>query len=131
MTEQDGLLATLLTFVLEHVLILKANDARFSFKGDLDDEDELLKWLTSEDTLDIPDTIEQINQKMLSKLIENNDFVVVLFSTSTFALIQQSTYNIDSILIESQKTSNGYSVEYNTQNIFVHLNSQGQMPSVR
>lgn len=50
------------------------------FEGDLDDEDELLKWLTSEDTLDIPDTIEQINQKMLSKLIENNDFVVVLFS---------------------------------------------------
>lgn len=51
-----------------------------SFKGDMEDEDELLRWLTSEDTLDIPDTIEQINQKMLSKLIENNDFVAVLFS---------------------------------------------------
>lgn len=48
--------------------------------GDLEDEDSLLKWLTSEDTLDIPDTIEQINQKMLSKLIEKNDFVAVLFS---------------------------------------------------
>ncbi|OQR73882.1 hypothetical protein BIW11_01064 [Tropilaelaps mercedesae] len=50
------------------------------WESDIEDEEELLKWLTSEDTLDIPDTIEQINQKMLSKLIENNDFVAVLFT---------------------------------------------------
>lgn len=47
--------------------------------GELDDEDEVLTWLTDEDTLEIPGRIEEVNTKMLEKILSENDHVVVFF----------------------------------------------------
>lgn len=49
------------------------------YKGDLDDEDEVLSWLTDEETLQIPGKIEEVNTKMLEKILSDNDHVVVFF----------------------------------------------------
>ncbi|XP_076288397.1 hulk isoform X1 [Lasioglossum baleicum] len=49
------------------------------FKGDLEDEDEVLSWITDEDTLEIPGKIEEVNGKMLESILEENDYVVVFF----------------------------------------------------
>ncbi|EEB16861.1 predicted protein [Pediculus humanus corporis] len=49
------------------------------FKGDLRDEDEVLAWLTDEDTLEIPGKIEEVNTKMLDKIIAERPLVVVFF----------------------------------------------------
>ncbi|XP_076227212.1 hulk isoform X2 [Nomia melanderi] len=49
------------------------------FKGDLEDEDEVLSWITDEDTLEIPGKIEEVNAKMLESILEENDYVVVFF----------------------------------------------------
>lgn len=49
------------------------------YKGDLDDEDEVLSWLTDENTLEIPGKIEEVNMKMLEKILADNDHVVVFF----------------------------------------------------
>lgn len=51
----------------------------FSIIGDIEDEDEVLAWLTDEDTLEIPGKIEEVNSKMLEKILEENDHVVVFF----------------------------------------------------
>lgn len=47
--------------------------------GDIEDEDEVLSWLTDEDTLEIPGKIEEVNSRMLDKILEENDHVVVFF----------------------------------------------------
>ncbi|XP_078039522.1 hulk isoform X2 [Augochlora pura] len=49
------------------------------FKGDIEDEDEVLSWITDEDTLEIPGKIEEVNGKMLESILEENDYVVVFF----------------------------------------------------
>ncbi|XP_011332954.1 uncharacterized protein LOC105276699 isoform X2 [Ooceraea biroi] len=49
------------------------------YTGDLDDEDEVLSWLTDEDTLEIPGKIEEVNAKMLENILDENDYVVVFF----------------------------------------------------
>uniref|UniRef100_A0ABD2XLF9 Thioredoxin domain-containing protein n=1 Tax=Trichogramma kaykai TaxID=54128 RepID=A0ABD2XLF9_9HYME len=49
------------------------------FKGDIEDEDEVLSWLTDENTLEIPGKIEEVNGKMLENILEENDYVVVFF----------------------------------------------------
>lgn len=53
------------------------------YTGDLDDEDEVLSWITDEDTLEIPGKIEEVNTRMLENILDENDYVVVFFCTST------------------------------------------------
>jgi len=47
--------------------------------GDIEDEDEVLAWLTDEDTLEIPGRIEEVNTRMLERILEENSHVVVFF----------------------------------------------------
>ncbi|XP_011061895.1 PREDICTED: uncharacterized protein LOC105150473 isoform X2 [Acromyrmex echinatior] len=49
------------------------------YTGDLDDEDEVLSWITDEDTLEIPGKIEEVNTRMLENILDENDYVVVFF----------------------------------------------------
>ncbi|KAH0944656.1 hypothetical protein HN011_000585 [Eciton burchellii] len=49
------------------------------YTGDLDDEDEVLSWITDEDTLEIPGKIEEVNAKMLENILDENDYIVVFF----------------------------------------------------
>lgn len=51
------------------------------YTGNLDDEDEVLSWITDEDTLEIPGKIEEVNAKMLENILDENDYVVVFFCT--------------------------------------------------
>lgn len=50
-----------------------------TFVGDLEDEDEVLSWITDEETLEIPGKIEEVNTRMLEKILSENDNVVVFF----------------------------------------------------
>ncbi|XP_063702540.1 uncharacterized protein LOC134832452 isoform X2 [Culicoides brevitarsis] len=60
-------------------LVLFRNKEVLSYTGDLSDEDEVLAWLTDENTLEIPGKIEEVNTKMLDKILAENDYVVVFF----------------------------------------------------
>ncbi|XP_022120610.1 uncharacterized protein LOC110996995 isoform X2 [Pieris rapae] len=60
-------------------LVFFRNKEPLIFKGDIEDEDEVLAWLTDEDTLEIPGKIEEVNSRMLEKILEENDHVVVFF----------------------------------------------------
>lgn len=53
------------------------------FAGDLQDEQRVLDWLTSQDVFEIKDEIEEVNRKMLDKLLDENEFVSVYFCKST------------------------------------------------
>lgn len=60
-------------------LVLFRNKEPILYKGDIDDEDEVLAWVTDDDTLEIPGKIEEVNVKMLEKMLKENDHVVVFF----------------------------------------------------
>ena len=53
-----------------------------TYEGDLTDEEAILDWLTSQEVFSIGDEIEEVNRKMLEKLLEENDFVAVYFCKS-------------------------------------------------
>merc|ERR1711971_935739 len=55
------------------------NEEFVKFDGDLTQEIAVLRWLTSEETLDIPDKIEEVNEIMLSKRIKSEDSMFVFF----------------------------------------------------
>lgn len=50
--------------------------------GDLMDEENVLDFLTSLEAMDRPDRIEEVNAKILTKIVEETDFVAVLFCKS-------------------------------------------------
>lgn len=70
-------------------LVFFRNKEPLVYTGDIEDEDEVLAWLTDEDTLEIPDRIEEVNSRMLDKILEENDHVVVFFCK---CLALKSTY---------------------------------------
>ena len=43
------------------------------------DEENVLEFLTSLEAMDLPDRIEEVNAKILDKIVEDTDFVAVLF----------------------------------------------------
>lgn len=49
------------------------------YEGDLMDEEGVLDFLTSLEAMDLPDRIEEVNGKILSKIIEETNYVAVLF----------------------------------------------------
>jgi len=59
------------------VLVYFENRVPNVFEGDLNDEDAVLEWLVLQRS---SDTIEEVNDRMLSKIIASQQFVAVLFS---------------------------------------------------
>lgn len=47
------------------------------------DEESVLDFLTSLEAMDLPDRIEEVNQKILAKIIEDTEYVAVLFCEYT------------------------------------------------
>lgn len=43
------------------------------------DEEHVLDFLTSLEAMDLPDRIEEVNAKILEKIVQETDFVAVLF----------------------------------------------------
>lgn len=54
------------------------------FLGDLLDEEKLLAWLTSQDIFELKNEIEEVNRKMLDKLLDENEFLAVYFCKSNY-----------------------------------------------
>lgn len=48
------------------------------------DEENVLDFLTSLEAMDLPDRIEEVNAKILEKIVEETDFVAVLFCKYQF-----------------------------------------------
>lgn len=55
------------------------NKEPIAYEGDLLDEDQVLEFLTSLEAMELPDQIEEVNAKILEKIVHDTDFVAVLF----------------------------------------------------
>lgn len=49
------------------------------YDGDLHDHQRVMNWLTSQDVFEIKNEIEEVNRKMLNKLLDENEFLAVYF----------------------------------------------------
>ncbi|KAL5288605.1 hypothetical protein ACFFRR_009067 [Megaselia abdita] len=78
-TTEDTVLAKKYNLKTLPQLVFFRNRDPLIYTGDLDDEDEVLSWLTDEKTLEIPGKIEEVNVKMLDKLLADNEHTVVFF----------------------------------------------------
>jgi len=47
--------------------------------GDLRNEEAVLEWLIDDDNRELADEIEEVNARMLEKLIDDSPFLAVLF----------------------------------------------------
>ncbi|CAG2109075.1 unnamed protein product, partial [Medioppia subpectinata] len=61
-------------------LVLFRNGEPVTYRGDMKKPEAILKWVTAEETLDSPDTIEVVNARMLAKMLESSPYVAVLFT---------------------------------------------------
>jgi len=55
------------------------NEEFVLYDGDLTQEVAVLRWLTSEETLELPQKIEEVNEIMLSRRIKSEDDIFVFF----------------------------------------------------
>lgn len=76
------------------------------YDGDLLQGDNVLAWLTSQDIFEIKNEIEEVNKKMLDKLLEENEFVTVFFCKYTYLLLHSvNEKNPKKLKLQSQKES--------------------------
>lgn len=64
------------------------------YNGDLTQEDKILQWLTSQDVFEIKNEIEEVNKKMLDKLLDENEFLTVFFCESTLFSVYNVSFNV-------------------------------------
>lgn len=50
-----------------------------NYDGDIDDEEEILDWLTNPENMELTDHIERVNRKMFHKIRQTSDYVAVFF----------------------------------------------------
>jgi len=67
------------------------------YEGDLLDEEKVSRWLTSQEAFELKDEIEEVNRKMLAKLLDENEFVAVFFYNPNCALSQQVLTGLETI----------------------------------
>lgn len=79
MTTEDAAIAREYGLRTFPSLVFFRNKEPLVYTGDLDDEDEVLTWLVDEDTLKVPGRIEEVNTKMLEKILNEKKFAVVFF----------------------------------------------------
>ena len=73
----------LLIIIYKYSCVFRRQDA-VTFEGDLTNDEAILNWLTSQEVFSIGDEIEEVNRKMLEKLLEENDFVAVYFCKKNY-----------------------------------------------
>jgi len=92
------------------------------FIGDLTNAAQVLEFLTSEDTLTLPDKIEEVNSHLLMKIIEEEKFVTALFfdesQTSNDVLTEleniddeADVFEIRFVRIQDEKLAEDFSLE--------------------
>lgn len=50
-----------------------------NYDGEIDDEEEILDWLTNPENMEMTDSIERANRKMFEKIRKASDFLAVFF----------------------------------------------------
>lgn len=61
------------------IILIPHTGKYINYDGDIDDEEELLDWLTLPDNMEMTDHIERVNRKMFQKIRQTSDYLAVFF----------------------------------------------------
>ncbi|KAF7496675.1 Protein disulfide-isomerase A5 [Sarcoptes scabiei] len=78
-------------------LVLFRNQEPIVYHGNLKDADAILSWVTNEETLSDPDEIEEINERMLDKILDRSSYVAVLFFKEKCSECEKVLQKLESI----------------------------------
>lgn len=59
----------------------------FPFQGDLQNEESVLEWLIDDENRELADEIEEVNGRMLERLLDESLFLAVFFCNIFFIFI--------------------------------------------
>lgn len=63
---------------------LTISGKNINYDGDIDDEEEILDWLTLPDNMEMTDHIERVNRKMFQKIRSTSDYLAVFLCKLCF-----------------------------------------------
>lgn len=85
-------------------LILFRNEEPIVYTGDLMQEESILAWVMSDETLDSPDAINDVNQRMLEKLLNtSHSLAVFVYTKSDCPLCDEAMANLEHIDDEAEE----------------------------
>ncbi len=76
---QDPQLAKRYSIKTFPALIYFRNGNPLIFEGDMQNEQSVLEWLIDDDNRELADEIEEVNDRMLERLLEESSLLVVFF----------------------------------------------------
>lgn len=91
---QDPQLAKRYSIKTFPALIYFRNGNPLIFEGDMQNEQSVLEWLIDDDNRELADEIEEVNDRMLERLLDESSLLVVFFCTCFFSLWQIFTRNL-------------------------------------
>lgn len=85
----------------------------------MEDEDEVLTWLIDEDTLKVPGRIEEVNTKMLEKILNEKKFVVVFFCKyfRSYELLAIYRFLINKLCLDKEGDKKSHKIIAELENI--------------
>ncbi|KAG5893623.1 hypothetical protein JTB14_006290 [Gonioctena quinquepunctata] len=98
------------------------------YEGDLMDEENVLDFLTSLEAMDLPDRIEEVNARILDKIVEETDFVAVLFYKPDCKKCSKVLLELENIDDEADQLGIGF-VKINDENLADEYNL-GTLPAL-
>lgn len=81
---QDPQLAKRYSIKTFPALVYFRNGNPLIFEGDMQNEQSVLEWLIDDDNRELADEIEEVNDRMLERLLDESSLLVVFFCESSF-----------------------------------------------
>lgn len=78
---QDPQLAKRYSIKTFPALVYFRNGNPLLFEGDMQNEQSVLEWLVDDDNRELADEIEEVNERMLERLLDESSLLVVFFCT--------------------------------------------------
>lgn len=76
---QDPQLAKRYSIKTFPALVYFRNGNPLLFEGDMQNEQSVLEWLIDDDNRELADEIEEVNERMLERLLDESSLLVVFF----------------------------------------------------
>ena len=93
------------------------NGEYLKFKGDIKDEKSVLKWLTSDKAIMLPDQIEEVNELMLSKVFGSKCILCKVIEFLKIVTIVLDVFIILSFQLLLRKKSNMFVFFYDNDDV--------------
>jgi hypothetical protein len=80
----------------------------------MDDEEEILDWLTNPENMEMTDSIERANRKMFEKIRKASDYLAVFFCKFSYQFQLKFVDSSDSQIVTIANSAHEFSLKSNT-----------------